>query len=122
MKYRRDGKPDGRSRRASFQHWMREHWPRTYLGLHAQAGDELARARERRHWQKLFELGERAGAAVACCVECHSPLILNDEGWHLYCPYELHGQHQKAKAANGLTNQMSSQLDYSARSTGNVER
>jgi hypothetical protein len=45
MRLRRDGRPDGRSKHATFQRWLREHAPLAYLGLYA-GDDEVTRAAE----------------------------------------------------------------------------
>ena len=64
MKLRRNGRPDGRSKHASFQHWLREHAPLVYLGLYREPDDELATAAERRRRSELEELARiRRGRA-----------------------------------------------------------
>jgi len=41
MKLRRNGQPDGRSKRATFQTWLREHAPLVHIGLYSEPGEQL---------------------------------------------------------------------------------
>jgi len=89
---------DGRSKRATFQTWLREHAPLVHIGLYCEPGDELALAAERRRRRELEELARIRREALAFCIECHNLLIASDIGFQ-FCPYERAGQHAKAKAA-----------------------
>jgi hypothetical protein len=105
MRLRRDGRPDGRSKHATFERWLREHTPLVHIGLYG-AGDELAIAAERRRRRELEELARVRREALAYCVECHNPLLATEDGFQ-FCPYERadraaapsFGQHAKVKAA-----------------------
>jgi hypothetical protein len=94
MKLRRNGQPDGRSKHASFQHWLREHAPLVHLGLYREPDDELATAAERRRRSELEELARIRRAALAYCIECRNPLVATEYGFQ-FCPYERAGQHAK---------------------------
>jgi hypothetical protein len=89
---------DGRSRRASFKSWLREHAPLVYLGLYREPDDELATAAERRRRRELEELARVRRAALAYCIECRNPLVATEYGFQ-YCPYERAGQHAKVSQA-----------------------
>lgn len=96
MKLRRDGRPDGRSKRATFQTWLREHAPLVHNGLYSDPGDELARAAEYRRRRELIEHARIRREALAFCLECHYPLVATDLGFQ-FCPYERARQHAKVK-------------------------
>jgi hypothetical protein len=98
MKLRRNGRPDGRSKHASLQHWLREHAPLVHLGLYREPDDELATAAEHRRRSELEELARIRRAALACCIECHNPLLATEDGFQ-FCPYERAGQHVKVSQA-----------------------
>jgi hypothetical protein len=89
--------PDGRSKRATHQRWLREHVPLVYLGLYG-AGDELARTAEHRRRRELEELARVRRDALAFCVDCHHPLVATEHGSQFY-PYERAGQHAKVSRA-----------------------
>jgi hypothetical protein len=97
MRLRLDGRPDGRSKHATFQHWLREHAPLTYLGLYA-GNDEVARAAEYRRRRELEQLARVRREALAYCVECRNPLVATEQGFQ-FCPYERAGQHEKLRRA-----------------------
>jgi hypothetical protein len=98
MKLRRNGRPDGRSKHASLQHWLREHAPLVYLGLYREPGDELATAAEHRRRSELEELARVRRDALAYCIECRNPLLATEYGFQ-YCPYERADQHAKVSQA-----------------------
>ena len=98
MKLRRNGRPDGRSKHASFQHWLREHAPLVHLGLYREPDDELATAVERRRRRELIELARIRRDALAYCIECRNPLVAAEQGFQ-FCPYERAGQHAKVSQA-----------------------
>jgi hypothetical protein len=98
MKLRRNGRPDGRSKHASFQHWLREHAPLVHLGLYREPDDEFATAAERRRRSELEELARVRRAAVAYCIECRNPLLATEDGFQ-FCSYERAGQHAKVSRA-----------------------
>jgi hypothetical protein len=98
LKLRGDGRPDGRSKRATFQTWLREHAPLVHIGLYSDPGDELARAAEYRRRRELIERAKIRREALAFCIECHYPLVASETGFQ-FCPYERTGQHAKVKAA-----------------------
>jgi hypothetical protein len=97
VKLRRDGRPDGRSKHATFERWLREHTPLVYYGLYAGA-DDVALAAERRRRRELWELARVRRDALACCIECRNPLIATQAGFQ-FCPYERAGQHEKLRRA-----------------------
>jgi hypothetical protein len=97
MKLRRDGQPDGRSKRATHQRWLREHAPLVYLGLYA-SNDDVARAAEFRRRRELEQRARVLRDALAYCVECRNPLVATEQGFQ-YCPYERAGQHEKLRRA-----------------------
>jgi hypothetical protein len=97
VKLRFDGRPDGRSKHATFQQWLREHTPLVYYGLYAGA-DDVALAAERRRRHELCELARVLREALAYCVECHNPLVATEQGFQ-FCPYERAGQHEKLRRA-----------------------
>jgi hypothetical protein len=91
-------KDDGRSRRASFKQWLRQHTPLVHLGLYSEPGDELARAAEHRRRRELDELARVRRDALACCIDCRNPLVATELGFQ-FCPYERAGQHAKVSRA-----------------------
>lgn len=97
MKLRLDGRPDGRSKHATFQHWLREHAPLAYSGLYA-GNDEIALAAERKRRSELWELARVKRDALAYCVECRNPLVATEQGFQ-FCPYQRAGQHEKLRRA-----------------------
>src|SRR6202035_3322196 len=98
MRLRRDGRPDGRSKHATFQHWLREHAPLVHIGLYAEPGDQVAAAAEHRRRRALIELARVRRDALAYCVECRNPLVATELGFQ-FCPYERAGQHEKLRRA-----------------------
>jgi hypothetical protein len=97
VKLRCDGRPDGRSKHATFQAWLREHAPLVHLGLYAGA-DDVALAAEHRRRRELEDLARVRRDALAYCIECRNPLVAAELGFQ-FCPYERAGQHAKLKAA-----------------------
>ncbi|HTQ24569.1 MAG TPA: hypothetical protein VMI09_07720 [Candidatus Binataceae bacterium] len=97
MKVRRDGRPDGRSKHATFERWLREHVPLAYFGLYG-GDDEVSRAAEFRRRRQLWELARIRRDALAYCVECHNPLVATEQGFQ-FCPYERARQHEKLRRA-----------------------
>jgi hypothetical protein len=83
---------DGRSRRASFKTWLREHTPLVYATLY---DDRLL---ERLRRAEMARLARISRAALAYCIECRNPLVAGEYGFQ-FCPYERAGQHEKVKAA-----------------------
>lgn len=98
MKLRGDGRADGRSKRATFQTWLREHAPLVHIGLPSDPGGELPRAAEYRRRRELIEHARIRREALAFCLECHYPLVATDLGFQ-FCPYERAGQHAKVSQA-----------------------
>jgi hypothetical protein len=98
MRVRRDGRPDGRSKHATFQDWLREHAPLVHIGLYAEPGDQVAAAAEHRRRRELIELARVRRDALAYCVECRNPLVATELGFQ-FCPYERAGQHEKLRRA-----------------------
>ena len=92
MKLRLDGRPDGRSKHATFQHWLREHAPLAYSGLYA-GNDEIALAAERKRRSELWELARVKRDALAYCVECRNPLVATEQGFQ-FCLYQRAGQRE----------------------------
>jgi hypothetical protein len=90
-------KPNGHSKRATFQSWLREHAPLAYLGLYA-GNDEVARATEYRRRRELWELARVRRDALAYCIECRNPLVATEQGFQ-FCPYQRAGQHEKLRRA-----------------------
>ena len=97
MRLRRNGQIDGRSKRATFQTWLREHAPLVHLGLYSEPGDELVLAAERRRRRELEELARIRREALAHCIECRNPMLATEHGFQ-FCPYERAGQHKKVMA------------------------
>lgn len=98
MKLRRDGQPDGRSKRATHQRWLREHAPLVYIGLYNPANGSLL---ERKRRAELESLARIRRDALAYCIDCRNPLIATEQGFQ-YCPYGRAGQHDKVRRALGL--------------------
>jgi hypothetical protein len=65
-------KEDGRSRRASFKTWLREHTPLVCAGLY---DDPLL---ERRRRAELSRIARVRRDALAYCIECHNPLLATE--------------------------------------------
>jgi hypothetical protein len=84
---------DGRSRRATFKQWLREHTPLVYAALQ----DDRLLERVRR--AQLERLARVRRDALAYCVECRNPLIATEDGFQ-FCPYQRAGQHEKIMAAD----------------------
>jgi hypothetical protein len=97
MRLRLDGRPDGRSKHATFEQWLREHAPLAYLGLYA-GNDEVARAAEHRRRRELEQLARVRREALAYCIECRNPLVATEQGFQ-FCPYERAGQDEKLRRA-----------------------
>jgi len=97
MRLRRDGRPDGRSKHATFERWLREHTPLVSYGVYAGA-DDVALAAERRCRRDLWELARVRRDALAYCVESRNPLIAIEDGFQ-FCPYQRAGQHEKLRRA-----------------------
>ena len=90
-------RPNGHSKRATFQNWLREHAPLAYLGLY-EGNDEVARAAERRRRRELEQLARVRRDALAYCIECRNPLLATEPGFQ-FCPYDCAGQHEKLRRA-----------------------
>jgi hypothetical protein len=83
---------DGRSRRASFKQWLREHTPLVYAGLY----DDRLLERARR--AQLERVTRERREALAYCIECHNPLLATEDGFQ-FCPYGRARQHEKLRSA-----------------------
>ena len=97
MRLRLDGRPDGRSKHATFEQWLREHAPLAYLGLYA-GNNQVARAAEHRRRRELEQLARIQREALAYCIECRNPLVATEQGFQ-FCPYERARQHEKLRRA-----------------------
>jgi hypothetical protein len=84
---------DGRSRRATFKQWLREHTPLVYAALQ----DDRLLERVRR--AQLERLARVRRDALAYCGECRNPLIATEDGFQ-FCPYQRAGQHEKIMATD----------------------
>jgi hypothetical protein len=88
---------DGRSRRATFKQWLRQHTPLVHLGLYG-VGDQLSTAAEHRRRRELDEFARVRRDALAYCIDCRNPLLATEYGFQ-FCLYERAGQHAKVSRA-----------------------